>query len=95
MNPDLIKQWVLVAVRYFGAPVIAWLSLKLRITESETTAFVVGAIVFGISFVWALFNKSQYEEKVNTALDMRAGSDKDELKDVIAKGQGIGATVKK
>lgn len=95
MNPDLIKQWVLVAVRYFGPPVIGWLSLKFGITESEATAFIVGGIVYGISFVWALFNKSRYEEKVNTSLDMSKGASKQDLKAVIASGDGTGATAAK
>ena len=95
MNPDLIKQFVLQAVRWFAAPVVAWIAVEFGITEDQTTAFIVGGVTFLIMFVWGLVNKSRYEEKVNTALDLHKGAGKDELKEVISDGFGTSSMVKK
>jgi hypothetical protein len=95
MNPDLIKQFVLQAVRWLAAPAVAWIAVKFGITEDQTTIFIVGGVTYLIMFIWGLANKSRYEEKVNTALDMHKGADKADLKEVIATGNGTSATVKK
>lgn len=84
MDADFVKQAVFTFIRYAAAPVVAWISLKFGVTESETTAVLVGGITYAIMFVWALANKWRYEDKVSTALDVRAGTTKTELKDIIA-----------
>jgi len=94
-NPDLIKQFVLTVVRYVAPPLISWMTLKLGLTTDQATAVLVGAIMYAISFIWALANKVRAEAKVNTALDMPKDSSKADLKEVIAAGQGTSATAKK
>lgn len=91
-NPDILKQGLFTLIRYFGPPIIGWMTLKLGITEDQATAVLVGLGTYAISMIWALFNKVHYERKVNTALDLPAATSKDKLKDIIAKGQGAAAT---
>lgn len=91
MNPDLIKQYFFIGVRWAIPPVAGWLATKTGITTDAATAWI-GTTVTIVSYVvaigWSLANKTKYEAKVNTALDLQPGASKDKLKDVIAAGNG-------
>lgn len=91
MNTDLLKQWLFVIIRYASPFVTAWLAAKFNIASPEAATFVAT----GVAILWGLINKYRYETKVNTALDLPKGSDKDQLKDVIRMGDGTSATVAK
>lgn len=83
MDADFIKQAIFAFIRIVGGPAIAWLSLKIGVTTEVTTTFIVGALTTAVLYIWSLFNKARYEEKVNTALELPGGSSKDKLKHVL------------
>lgn len=91
MNTDLLKQWVFVIIRYASPFVTAWLAAHFNIASPEAATWVATTV----AILWGLVNKYRYETKVNTALDLPKGSDKADLKDVIAAGNGTSATVAK
>lgn len=95
MNPDLIKQFVFLVVRWFLPPFITWATIHFNVTADQANAFIVGAVTYAVMFVWGLFNKIHAETKINTALDLPKGTDKDTLKEVIANGDGTSATAVK
>jgi hypothetical protein len=98
MNPDLIKQYVLTAIRWaaiFGlGPLLAKLQTKYGVGSDELVT-VITAVVTVAMFIWSLANKTHYETKVNTALDLPKGTGKDTLKEIIANGDGTSPTATK
>lgn len=86
LETDFIKQFVLQIVRWGLAPLITWIAVHFGITESETTAFIVGGITFAVMFVWGIVNKWRYETKIDTALALPDTATRDTLKDVIKNG---------
>lgn len=95
LNPDLLRELGAVIVRYVGPPVIAWLTLKVGLTNDQATATVIGLVTFAISMAWALLNKVKTQGQINTALDMPKGTSKEVLKETIKQGDGISATALK
>jgi hypothetical protein len=99
LNPDLIKQYLLAGVRWalamFAGKLIAWVAAVTGLDVSQTTQAFAALIVTGLMVLWSLANKTRYEAKVNTALETPKGTSKDVLKEIIALGEGVAATVKK
>jgi hypothetical protein len=99
MNPDLIKQYLLTAVRWalamFAGKIIGWIAATVGMPVDATTQAIASLIVAGAMFLWSLANKWHAETKINTALDLPKGTDKATLKEVIAEGNGTAATAKK
>lgn len=94
MNSDLIKQYIFAAIRYGLPYAAAYLAAKVGITTDQAAAWI-GTTTTIAMFIWSLANKTHYETKVNTALDLPKGSSKDTLKDVIAEGNATSATASK
>lgn len=84
MDIDVIKQIVFSLIRTFGSPLIVWLATTGKISESEAASTVIAIASVLIAIVWSIFNKVRAETKVETALELPAGSSKDKLRQVIA-----------
>ncbi|HEV7698653.1 MAG TPA: hypothetical protein VGO43_00345 [Pyrinomonadaceae bacterium] len=93
MNWDLIKQYLFVVIRYVLPYAAAWIAAKTGVTTEAAASWIATSATI-VMFLWSLFNKARYEEKVNTALNLPSTATKDTLKDVIAAGNGVGATEK-
>lgn len=94
MNWDLIKQYIFVVIRYVTPYAAGWLAAKTGVTTEAAAAWIATTVNM-LMFLWSLANKTHYETKVNTALELGSGASKSTLKDVIASGDGVPATVAK
>lgn len=94
MNPDLIKQWVLTALRYAVILGLGKVLTKYNLTSDDVATLISGIATFAM-LVWAFWNKLRYEGKVNTALDLPKGTSKDTLIDVLKSGNGTSPTATK
>lgn len=94
MNTDLFKQYLFVAIRYVTPWLASYLATKLGLVEADIATWISTTLNV-LMAVWSLFNKAHYEDKVNTALELQSGTSKDSLKNVIASGNGAGATAVK
>lgn len=99
MNPDLIKQYLFTAIRWalamFAGKIVAWVAATTGMSVDATMQAAASLLVAGAMFIWSLANKTHYETKVNTALDLPKGTDKGTLKEIIANGDGTSPTAAK
>jgi hypothetical protein len=83
-NSDFLKQAIGSFLRIFGAPIITWISTTLGLTPDTTSQVIVAVVAFVVAFIWSIANKFKVKEKIDTALELPAGSSPATLKDVIA-----------
>lgn len=81
---SMIREYATTLLRNLLAPAVAYLAATGFISESEATNLVVAVVAIAVSVVWGLGNKYIWNRKVETALELPAGSSKEKLSDVIA-----------
>lgn len=81
---SMIREYLTTILRNLLGPVVAYLAATGYISESEATNLVVAVVAIAISVVWGLGNKYVWKQKVDTALELPAGSSPAKLNDVIA-----------
>ena len=80
-----IREYVTSLIRTLLTPIIGWLAVNGYISESQSTqlAVIVASIV--VTYGWSALNKYLWKRKVETALELPAGSSVEKLKDVLAR----------
>lgn len=84
MDFDVLKQIVFSLIRTFATPVAIWIASTAQVTQDAAmNVLIVGATLL-LTVIWSVFNKVRAEKKIETALELPAGSSKSTLKDVVA-----------
>lgn len=81
-----LKQYISAFVRIFGTGLVVWLAAKGKISTDEATSFIVTVLWVVANIAWSFVNKRNTGDKIDTALELPAGSSHAQLKDAIKNG---------
>lgn len=79
-----LKQMLFLLVRIGGSSLVAWLAAHGQISSDQATNVIVAVAVALINVIWSIANKVRYGTKIDTALELPAGTSRYKLKEVIA-----------
>jgi hypothetical protein len=75
-----LKQIIFLLLRLWGTAAVAWIAAHGGISEDQATSLIVTIIVTVLATVWSMANKWWFHQKIETALELPAGSSLERLK---------------